>query len=384
MPGARSAAIDCGFGHACTFCKLEDHCALDKPAHNRRLIEDRLQAIGGVILVLANKGGVGKSTVAANLAASLAARGHRAALADADIHGPNAAQFFGQQGEHTRITDRGIHPRRYRFAGRGPELPGPELPVGSLGFFLDEPDVPVVWRDAYKFDYVHHLIGSYDWGTLDFLVIDMPPGTGNELITLCDLLEGVETRALLVTTPQAVALLDTLKAARFCRERGLPVAGVVENMAGMTCPHCDGHIEMFPRDPLAARLGEHGIETLVRLPFSPALAFASDAGRPAADDGDRQGDEAGWFALLAERMVAAFAREQSAAMSGELAESLGVDAQMEAVETALADRPGVDGASIRAEVRALIDGEVARLGDGSTPVGASGRYDQDPGRDDES
>ena len=345
MAAARPAAIDCGFGHACTFCKLEDNCALDKPAHNRRLIEDRLQAIGGVILVLANKGGVGKSTVAANLAASLAAQGHRTALADADIHGPNAAQFFGQQGEHTKVTDRGIHPRRYHFSTGG------ALPIGSLGFFLDGPDVPVVWRDAYKFDYVHHLIGSYDWGTLDFLVIDMPPGTGNELITLCDLLEGVETRALLVTTPQAVALLDTLKAARFCRERGLPVAGVIENMAGMTCPHCDGHIEMFPRDPMADRLTENGIETLGRLPFSPALAFASDAGRPAADDGDRQGDEAERFADLAERMVAAFAREQSAAMSGELAESLGVGAQMEAIE-----------AAVRAEVQALIDGEVGRLG----------------------
>ena len=356
MSKPRPAAIDCGLGHACTFCNLEDNCALDKPAHNRRLIEDRLQAIGGVILVLANKGGVGKSTVAANLAASLAAQGHRTALADADIHGPNAAQFFGQQGEHTSVTDRGIHPRRYRFAAGGRELP-----IGSLAFFLDGPDVPVVWRDAYKFDYVHHLVGSYDWGTLDFLVIDMPPGTGNELITICDLLEGVETRALLVTTPQAVALLDTLKAARFCRERGLPVAGVVENMAGMSCPHCHGHIEMFPRDPLADRLAENGVETLARLPFSPALAFASDAGRPAADDGDRQRDEAGRFADLAGRMVAAFAPEQSAAMSGELAESLGVEAQMEAIDAALAAQSGVDEAAVRAEIRELIGGEVERL-----------------------
>ena len=359
MAKPRPAVIDCGLGHACTFCKLEDDCALDKPAHNRRLIEDRLQAIGGVILVLANKGGVGKSTVAANLAASLAARGHRTALADADIHGPNAAQFFGQQGEHTTVGGRGIQPRRYRFHDHAGELP-----IGSLGFFLDGPDVPVVWRDAYKFDYVHHLIGSYDWGTLDFLVIDMPPGTGNELITLCDLLEGVETRALLVTTPQAVALLDTLKAARFCHERGLPVAGVVENMAGMSCPHCDGHIEMFPRDPLSDRLTQSGIETLARLPFSPALAFASDAGRPAVDDGDRQGDAAGRFTALADRMVAAFAREQSGAMSGELAESLGVGTQMESIEAALATRPDIDKAAVRGEIQALIDGEVERLGHG--------------------
>ena len=355
----QTALLDCGLGHACAFCKLEDECVLDKPAHNRRLIEDRLQAIGGVILVLANKGGVGKSTVAANLAASLAARGHRAALADADVHGPNAAQFFGQQGEHTTVGGRGIQPRRYRF-----EDHAGELPIGSLGFFLDGPDVPVVWRDAYKFDYVHHLIGSYEWGTLDFLVIDMPPGTGNELITLCDLLEGVETRALLVTTPQAVALLDTLKAARFCRERGLPVAGVVENMAGMSCPHCNGHIEMFPRDPLSDRLAQNGVETLVRLPFSPALALASDAGRPAVDDGNRQGDAAGRFSALADHMVAAFAREQSDAMSGELAESLAADAQMAAVGAALTERPDLDGESVRAEIQALIDGETDRLARG--------------------
>lgn len=354
-----SAVLDCRLGHACAFCELEDSCALDKPAHNRRLIEGRLQAIGGVILVLANKGGVGKSTIAANLAASLAAQGHRTALADADVHGPNAAQFFGQQGEHTTVGGRGIRPRRYRFRDRAGELP-----IGSLGFFLDGPDVPVVWRDAYKFDYVHHLIGSYDWGTLDFLVIDMPPGTGNELITLCDLLEGVETRALLVTTPQAVALLDTLKAARFCHERGLPVAGVVENMAGMSCPHCDGHIEMFPRDPLSDRLARSGVETLVRLPFSPALAFASDAGRPAVDDGGRQGDAAERFAALARRMVAAFAREQADAMSGELAESLGIGAQMESIEAALATRPDVDKAAVRGEIQALIDGETARLARG--------------------
>ena len=131
-----------------------------------------------------------------------------------------------------------------------------------------------------------------------------------------------------------MALLDTLKAAAFCSERGVPVPGVVENMAGMTCPHCDGHIEMFPRDPLTDRLAESGIETLLRLPFSPALA---------------------------ERMVGAFAREQSAAMSGELAESLGVDAQMEGIEAALAAQPGLDEAEVRAEIQALIDGEVDRL-----------------------
>ena len=98
-------------------------------------------------------------------------QGHRTALADADIHGPNAAQFFGQQGEHTTVGERGIRPRRYRFAGGGQELP-----IGFARLLPRRTRRAVVWRDAYKFDYVHHLVGSYDWGTLDFLVIDMPPG----------------------------------------------------------------------------------------------------------------------------------------------------------------------------------------------------------------
>ena len=120
-----------------------------------------------------------------------------------------------------------------------------------------------------------------------------------------------------------------------------------------------GHMETaFGRN----RLAESGIETLVRLPFSPALAFASDAGRPAADGGDRQSDEAERFAALAERMVGAFAGEQSAAMSGELAESLGIDAQMAGIDDALAAQPGLDEAQVRAEIQTLIDGEVGRLG----------------------
>ncbi len=145
---------------------------------------------------------------------------------------------------------------------------------------MERDDTPIVWRDAYKHDFMHHLIGSFDWGELDFLVVDMPPGTGNELITLSDMLEGANVSALLVTTPQEVALMDSLKAVRFCQERKLPLLGVVENMSGITCPHCQGAFYLFPREALARRLAETGVESLTRIPLDPELARGSDEGLP--------------------------------------------------------------------------------------------------------
>jgi Mrp family chromosome partitioning ATPase len=352
-PGSGQA--DCGLGHACSFCQRESTCALDKPAHNRLLSERRLAAMGRIVMVLANKGGVGKSTVAANLAAALSARGFRVGLADADIHGPNAAQFFGQQGERVRITERGITPRRYR-AKNGVT----DLKLGSLGFFLSEDDAPVVWRDAYKFDYIHHLVGSYDWGELDFWVIDMPPGTGNELITLCDLLEGQNLDAILVTTPQAVALLDTLKAARFCRERGVPLLGVIENMAGIVCPHCAGEIVLYPRSPRADDLHQAGVETIGKLPMSPALAFGSDEGCPVVDSAPESPESRVFFevaSLCIERSVV----EQSALLEQQLGDLLADPTHIEFAE-AEGQTDGENAAGTQAQLRALLEQERQRLG----------------------
>ena len=221
------APEDCGRGHACQFCPEEPSCRLEKGHHEKRLLETRLGQIGQIIMVMANKGGVGKSTVSANVAAGLAARGYRVGVADADIHGPNQSRFFGFVGDRVRLGQYGLTPRAFT----APEVEHP-VKVGSLAFMMETDEAPIVWRDAYKHDFMHHLVGSFDWGPLDFLVIDMPPGTGNELITLADLLEGHDVAALLATTPQEVALMDSLKAVRFCQERGLPLLGVVENMAG--------------------------------------------------------------------------------------------------------------------------------------------------------
>ncbi|MBQ0833856.1 P-loop NTPase [Marinobacter sp.] len=266
---------DCGLGHACQFCPHEEECKLDKGQHEKRLIESRLAQIGQIIMVMANKGGVGKSTVSANVAAGLAAQGYRVGVADADIHGPNQSRFFGFVGQRVRLGKHGLPPKDFEFFG----VKHP-VKVGSLAFMMERDDTPIVWRDAYKHDFMHHLIGSFDWGPLDFLVIDMPPGTGNELITLADMLEGHNVAALLATTPQEVALMDSLKAVRFCQERGMPLIGVVENMAGVTCPHCSGHFHVFPRSHLAEALAAADVESVAQIPLSLALSSGSDTGVP--------------------------------------------------------------------------------------------------------
>jgi len=266
---------DCGLGHACQFCPHDDTCKLEKGKHEKKLIESRLANIGQIIMVMANKGGVGKSTVSANVAAGLAAQGYRVGVADADIHGPNQSRFFGFVGERVRLGKQGLPPKNFEFFGLQHSVK-----VGSLAFMMERDDTPIVWRDAYKHDFMHHLIGSFDWGPLDFLVIDMPPGTGNELITLADMLEGHDVAALLATTPQEVALMDSIKAVRFCQERQLPLIGVIENMAGVTCPNCSEHFHVFPRAHLAAALAEAGVESVGQIPLSLALASGSDTGVP--------------------------------------------------------------------------------------------------------
>ncbi len=284
-------ADECGRGHACGFCPKEQDCKLDKEHHNQAHMKQRLAKINWIVPVLANKGGVGKSTVSANLAVALAREGYAVGLADADIHGPNAARLFGLQDERVRVSERGIHAPGYPVGGRG------SLKIGSLAYFLEAVDTPVVWRDAYKHDYIHHMLGSFDWGVVDFLIVDMPPGTGNELITLGDVLKGSNTCGLLVSSADAIALQDTLKAARYCQDTALPLLGLVENYAGTICPHCGGEFDMFPRAPEADQFAAQGIETLARLPFTPAIGSGAAAGMPVA--GDDSSPLAGLFAGLA-------------------------------------------------------------------------------------
>lgn len=349
--GKKIAKLDCGLGHACQFCPEETDCPLDKPHHNKRLIEARLEEIGQIIVVLANKGGVGKSTVAANLAAGLGKQGFRVGVADADIHGPNQSRFFGFAGAKTRTTYSGL--KTHGFVADGIEH---AVKVGSLAFMLEDDSTPIVWRDAYKHDFIHHLIGSFDWGSLDYMIIDMPPGTGNELITLCDMLEGSNVSAVLVSTPQAVAQMDSLKAGRFCKDRGLPLIGAVENMAGVVCPHCDGEFHLFPEAGLGVALESMGIERIAAVPLAPELAIGSDSGEPVVCSHPTGAVAASFEPLIA--AVAAIGRSDfNKAVAATLGEVFEENLGDEALKATLADLP--EGA--RQEIAALLDEEAGRL-----------------------
>lgn len=346
---------DCGLGHACQFCPREPECVLDKPRHEKLLIESRLAHIDQIILVMANKGGVGKSTVSANLAAGLAAQGHRVGVADADIHGPNQSRFFGFVGAHVRLSPQGLGVCDFQH----PALKHP-VKLGTLAFLMEKDDTPIVWRDAYKHDFMHHLIGSFNWGELDYLIVDMPPGTGNELITLSDMLEGSNVSSLLVTTPQEVALMDSLKAIRFCQERGMPLLGVVENMSGITCPHCHGEFHLFPRSGLARHLDEAGASPLAQLPLDPALAQGSDDGMP-----DVLARPDGPVATALQPVVQAcinYARDRTVeAATHTLHGALGTNLDSPDLEASLQDVPDDQREIVRQALQELIDNEQHRI-----------------------
>ncbi|MEL6206028.1 MAG: P-loop NTPase [Pseudomonadota bacterium] len=353
--GDKLAKLDCTLGHACQFCPEEPTCSLDKPHHNRRLIEARLEEIDQIIVVLANKGGVGKSTVSANLAAGLAQGGFRVGMADADIHGPNQSRFFGFAGRHTRTTHLGL--KTHDFTAEGLAHP---VKVGSLAFLLAEDTIPVVWRDAWKHDFIHHLIGSFDWGPLDFLIVDMPPGTGNELITLCDMLEGSNVSSVLVTTPQAVAQMDSLKAGRFCRERGLPIIGAVENMAGVVCPHCQGSFQVFPDAGLKDALATLEISRIAQVPLAPELAACSDAGAPVVVAAP-ESTAARAFAPLVDAVAALGRTEFGGAVARTLEDVFAQNIADREMQAALADLPDAARTALEGEIGALLGGETERL-----------------------
>ena len=351
----KTGSLDCGLGHACQFCPEEMHCTLDKPLHNKRLIETRLEEIGHIIVVLANKGGVGKSTVSANLSAGLARLGFRVGVADADIHGPNQSRFFGFAGGRTRTTYDGL--KTLAFEAEGIVHP---VKVGSLAFMLEDDSTPVVWRDAYKHDFIHHLVGSFDWGSLDYLVVDMPPGTGNELITLCDMLEGSDVSAVLVTTPQAIAQMDSLKAGRFCKERGLPVIGAVENMAGIVCPHCHEKFHMFPDAGLGKELERLGINHLAAIPLAPELALGSDTGEPVVA-AHPDSTVARAFEPVIEAVAAAGRAGFGAAVAHTLGEVFQKNLEDEALISALENLPEGQQNELNEEIAALLGQETGRL-----------------------
>ena len=189
-----------------------------------------------VILVLSGKGGVGKSTVSVNLASALAAHGRKVGLLDLDFHGPNIPKMLGIEDQRPAVLENHIEP--VHVTGN--------LSVMSMAFLLPDTSSPVVWRGPMKMAAIQQFLSEVNWGALDYLVVDLPPGTGDEALSIAQLAPNVQG-AVIVTTPQDVAVLDAVKAVKFIEKLELPVIGIIENMSGMICPHCGDTIDLFGR-----------------------------------------------------------------------------------------------------------------------------------------
>jgi len=235
----------------------------------RQALAQRMCQIRHKLLVMSGKGGVGKSTVAANLAISLAAAGKEVGLLDVDIHGPSIPQLMGLDGGHV-VT-------------HGDELipvqAAPNLKVISIGFLLPSNRDAVIWRGPMKYGVIRQFLKDVAWGPLDYLVIDSPPGTGDEPLSVAQLV-GQPAGAILVTTPQELAVADVRRSVSFCEKVSLPVVGIIENMSGFVCPHCGGQIELFKAGGGESLAREMNVPFLGRIPIDPQIVACGDSGTP--------------------------------------------------------------------------------------------------------
>jgi ATP-binding protein involved in chromosome partitioning len=225
----------------------------------------RADHLGKIIAVLSGKGGVGKSTVAANLAVSLAQKGLRVGLLDADIYGPSVPRLFGLT-EKPEAKDNKLQPLQ-KFG----------LKIMSIGFILEE-DTPVIWRGAMVQKAIRQLIEDVNWGELDTLVIDMPPGTGDVQLTFAQ--STPMAGGVIVSTPQDLALIDARKAIAMFRRVKVPVLGIIENMSSFACPHCGEKSDIFGHGGAKAEAQRLGESFLGEIPLDMILRNTSDSGTP--------------------------------------------------------------------------------------------------------
>jgi ATP-binding protein involved in chromosome partitioning len=238
----------------------------------KRLVQ-RMEQVKHKLIVLSGKGGVGKSTVAALIASTLAARGNRVGLLDTDIHGPSIPKLLG------------IEDRRISIAGDSvvPVSVSERLRVMSIAFLLRAKSDAVIWRGPLKMGMIEEFLANVEWGELDYLIIDSPPGTGDEPLSVCQLVPGLDG-AIVVATPQDVALADVEKSIVFCGQVRTRVIGVVENMSGFVCPHCGKDVDIFKAGGAEKLASQMGVPFLGRIPMVPDVVRACDEGRCTIED----------------------------------------------------------------------------------------------------
>ena len=275
------------------------HKPVDEETRKRETLQlqQRMAEINHKLLVLSGKGGVGKSTVAVNLAVALAKAGRQVGLLDVDIHGPSVPKLTGLEGQTVHSDGMALLPVRV----------ADNLEVMSIGFLLTSKADAVIWRAPLKYNIIRQFLKDVAWGTLDYLVIDCPPGTGDEPLSVAQL-AGPNAEAIIVTTPQELSVSDVRRCVTFCRQVNLPILGILENMSGFVCPQCGARVDLFKVGGGETLARETNVPFLGRIPLDPKIVVSGDSGVPFAD-GDVAGPSVTALRAVVERLLS---RERAA------------------------------------------------------------------------
>ncbi|MFZ5427478.1 MAG: P-loop NTPase [Thermodesulfobacteriota bacterium] len=264
-----SACRSCSKASTCGSKTPSGECSGDdKTAQQDIRISSALSRIKYKLFVMSGKGGVGKSSITVNLAAALARKGYKVGILDVDLHGPSVPRMLGLSG-NLEANEKGEV---------SPKACGENLYVVSMESLLKDPDQAVLWRGPMKTSAIRQFISEVQWGDLDFLVIDSPPGTGDEHMTVLRTIP--DALCVVVTTPQEVSLADVRKAINFLQYAKANILGMVENMSGLICPHCSKEIALFKKGGGKDLAAKYGIEFLGAVPLDPVTVVAGDVGRP--------------------------------------------------------------------------------------------------------
>lgn len=239
----------------------------DAKEQEERRLQHRMARIRRRLVVVSGKGGVGKSTAAANLAIALSSKGHRVGLLDVDIHGPSIPKILGCEGASPISDGESMLPVEVRD----------RLTLMSIGFLIGNKTDAVIWRGPMKYKVIQQFLCDVAWGDLDYLVVDCPPGTGDEPLSVAQLI-GRPAAAVVVTTPQDLAIADVRRCITFCQKADLPIAGVLENMSGYACPQCGVHTDLFGAGGGERLSQEMSVPFLGRIPIDPRIVGCGDAG----------------------------------------------------------------------------------------------------------